>query len=114
MCTAPGALTRFSCARLFLLDHVEQRVWYAQVLYLPPRNKARKSIRHPLRDEDEYSTHRAATNVALFDFPKTVAIGVGLVYFAKCDVHKVIAVDEMSVECFSIFELDQLGEVGKR
>ena len=32
----PRVLTRFSCARLFFLDHIQQRVWHAQVFYLSP------------------------------------------------------------------------------
>jgi hypothetical protein len=48
-------------------------------------------------------THRATADVTLFDFPKPIAVCVGLVYFAKRDVHKVVAVDEVSIERFSIF-----------
>jgi hypothetical protein len=36
MCATPCALTRFSCARLFVLDHIQQRVRHAQVFYLSP------------------------------------------------------------------------------
>ena len=36
MWAAASALTRFSRARLFLLDHVQQRVRHAQILYLKP------------------------------------------------------------------------------
>jgi hypothetical protein len=36
MCATPRALTRFSCACLFFLDHIQQRVWHAQVFYLSP------------------------------------------------------------------------------
>ena len=54
------------------------------------------------------STHRAAADVALFQFPETVAVCARLVYFAERDVHKVVAVDEVPVECFSVLELDQL------
>jgi len=83
MWAAPRALTRFSRARLFLLDHVQQRVRHAQVLY------------------------RATTDVTLFDFPKAIALCARLVYLAERDVHKVVAVDEVSVERFSVLELDQ-------
>lgn len=55
-------------------------------------------------------THRATADVALFDFPKAVAVCTRLVYLAERDVHKVVAVDEVSVERFSILELDQLRE----
>lgn len=83
MCATPRALTRFSCARLFVLDHIQQRVWHAQVFY------------------------RATADVALFDFPKAVAVCARLVYLAKRDVHKIVAVDEVSIERFSVLELDQ-------
>ena len=105
MCTTPRALTRFSCARLFLLDHVQQCVWYTQVLYLPPQNKtARNQLPRPLQFcRSVFKTHRATPDVTLFDFPKPVAVRVGLVYLAKRDVHKVVAVDEVSIERFSVF-----------
>jgi len=54
------------------------------------------------------NTHRATADVALFDFPKAVAVCARLVYLAERDVHKVVAVDEVSVERFSVLELDQL------
>jgi hypothetical protein len=83
MRAASRAFPRFSCARLFLLDHVQEHIRNTQVLY------------------------SAASNVALFDLPKAIAVCVRLVYLAERDVHKVIAVDEMSVERLPIFELDQ-------
>lgn len=60
------------------------------------------------------TTHGAASDVTLFDFPKAISVRVRLVYFAERDVHKVIAVDEMSVERLPIFELDQLSKVNER
>jgi hypothetical protein len=60
------------------------------------------------------TTHGAASDVTLFDFPKAISVRVRLVNFAERNVHKVIAVDEMSVERFSIFELDQLSKVSER
>jgi hypothetical protein len=60
------------------------------------------------------TTHGAASDVTLFDFPKAISVRVRLVNFAERNVHKVIAVDEMSVERFSIFELDQLSKVRER
>jgi hypothetical protein len=60
------------------------------------------------------TTHGAASDVALFDFPKAISVRVRLVYFAERDVHKVVAVDEMSIERLSIFELDQLSKVSER
>jgi len=56
------------------------------------------------------STHRATADVAFFQFPEAVAVCARLVYFAERDVHKVVAVDEMAVECFSVLELHQLCE----
>jgi hypothetical protein len=37
MCATSCGLTRFSCTRLFILDHVQQRVWNAQIFYLSPK-----------------------------------------------------------------------------
>ena len=54
------------------------------------------------------STHRATADVALFQFPEAVAVCARLVYFAERDVHKVVTVDEVAVECFSVLELHQL------
>jgi len=53
-------------------------------------------------------THRATADVALFDFPKAIAVCARLVHLAQRDVHEVVTVDEMSVECFSVLELNQL------
>lgn len=39
MCATPRALTRFSCARLFILDRIQQHVGHAQVFYLISRTK---------------------------------------------------------------------------
>lgn len=107
MCATPRALTRFSRPRLLLFDRVEQRVWHAQVLYLSSET-SEQSDRAPRRTMRKASTHRATTYVALFQFPEAVAVCARLVYFAERDVHKVVAVDEVSVECFSVLELDQL------
>ncbi len=109
MWAAPRALTRFSRARLFLLDHVQQRVRHAQVLYLTPRGRTNDQTRFPRgMVGGEGPTYRATTDVTLFDFPKAVALCARLVYLAERDVHKVVAVDEVSVERFSVLELDQL------
>jgi hypothetical protein len=65
----------------------------------------------PCRGEGEsVQTHRATADVALLDFPKAVAVCARLVYLAERDVHKVVAVDEVSIERFSVLELDQLKE----
>lgn len=107
VCAASRALTRFSCARLFLLDHIQQRVRYAQVLNLPPGTMNNQTV-SSCRIGGNRTTHRAATDVALFNFPKAVAICTRLVYLAECDIHKVVAVDEVSVEGLPVLELDQL------
>lgn len=56
------------------------------------------------------ATHSAAPDVTLLDLPKAIAVCVRLVYLAERDIHKVITVDEMSVERLPIFELDQLSK----
>lgn len=37
-----------------------------------------------------------------------IPLGTSLVHFSQGDVHKSIAVDQMSVESFSILQLDKL------
>jgi hypothetical protein len=44
MCATPRALTRFSCTRLFFLDHIQQRVWHAQVFYLSPEQSEQSEL----------------------------------------------------------------------
>ena len=108
MWATPRVLTRFSCARLFFLDHIQQRVWHAQIFNLSPEQKWSVRSVSPYRVREKCQTHRATADVALFDFPKTVALCACLVYLAERDVHKVVAVDEVSIERFSVLELDQL------
>ncbi len=107
MWATPRALTRFSCTRLFFLDHIQQRVWHAQVFYLSPDNASSQNC-VAVQREGKCQTHRATTDVALLNFPEAVAVCVRLVYLAERDVHKIVAVDEVSIERFSILELDQL------
>lgn len=52
--------------------------------------------------------HRAATNIALFQFPKLITIRIGLIHLSQRDVHEVVTVDEMSVESLAVLEFDQL------
>lgn len=84
---SPRAPARLACARLLLLHGIEQLVGYTDVLDGRP------------------------ADVALGQLPETLARGVGLVHFAKSDVHEVIAVDEVAVERFAIFELNKLTPV---
>lgn len=56
------------------------------------------------------ATYCAATNVALFELPETVAIGVSLVDFSQCNVHKVVTVDEVTIQRLAILEFDKLKE----
>jgi len=85
--TTTCAPPRLACPILFVLHRVKERVWDAQVFY------------------------RAPPDITLLQLPKPVSIRVGLVYLAKCDVHEVVAVDEVAVERFPVFELDQHGFV---
>lgn len=55
------------------------------------------------------SAHRTTPNVTLFELPKSIAVRAGLVHLAQSDVHKVVAVDEMAVECLAVFEFYELG-----
>ena len=108
MWATPRVLTRFSCTRLFFLDHIQQRVWHAQVFYLSPEQKWSVRTVSPYRVKGKCQTHRATADVALFDFPKAVALCARLVYLAERDVHKIVAVYEVSIERLSVLELDQL------
>ena len=53
-------------------------------------------------------THCAPADIALFDLPEPVAVRARLVHLTQRDVHEVVAVDKMSVECLPILQLDQL------
>ena len=81
MCPAPRALTRLSSARLFLLDHVQQRVRHAQVLYLLPKTSNPLDC-IPRGTVGKAPTHRATADVALFDFPEAIAVCARLVHLA--------------------------------
>lgn len=59
-------------------------------------------------------THCASPDIALLELPEPIAVRVGLVHLAQGDVHEVVAVDEVAVECFAVFELDQLADGGER
>jgi hypothetical protein len=107
MCATPRALTRLSRPRLLFLDHVQQRIRHAQVLYLAA-GQATSQIESLAELWGKASTHRATADVALFDFPEAIAIRARLVHLAERDVHEVVAVDEVSVERFSVFEFNQL------
>jgi hypothetical protein len=54
------------------------------------------------------ATDRASSNVTLFHLPEPIAIRVRLVYLPERDVHKVIAVDKMTIESLAVFQLYQL------
>src|SRR6267378_1225791 len=108
MWAASRAFPCFSCACLLLLDHVQEHIRNSQVLYLhPQRIRGRTEF---LKGTKGRQTHSAASDVALFDLPEAVSVCVRLIYLAERDVHKVIAVHEMPVECLPILELDQLSK----
>jgi hypothetical protein len=52
--------------------------------------------------------YSATPDVTLFQCPKAFAIRCRLVHLAQRDIHKRIAVNQMSVECFSVFQFDHL------
>ena len=53
-------------------------------------------------------TYITAPDVTLFQFPKAFAVRRRLVHLTQRDIHICITVNQMSVECFSIFQLDHL------
>jgi len=52
--------------------------------------------------------YRASANVALLQFPEPIAIRARLVHLTEGDVHEVVAVDEMAVERFTVFQFYKL------
>lgn len=53
-------------------------------------------------------TYSTPANIALLQLPKPISVGTRLVHLSQSNVHEIVAVDEMSVESFAVFELDQL------
>lgn len=52
--------------------------------------------------------HCAAAYVAFLQFPESVAFGTSLVYLSQSYIHKIVAINEVSVESFPILEFNQL------
>ena len=53
------------------------------------------------------NAHSAASKVTFLQFPKPISIRVSLIDFSQSDVHEIVAINEMAIECFPIFEFDQ-------
>lgn len=53
-------------------------------------------------------THCAAADIALFQSPESVAFRACLIDLPQRDIHEVVTVDEMPIECLSILQLNQL------
>ena len=60
------------------------------------------------------TAYGAAAYVAFLQFPEAITVCIGLVHFAQGDVHKVVAVDQMSVERLAVLELDELLSASER
>ena len=56
-------------------------------------------------------THSTSTNITFLQLPKPISVSTSLIHFSKRNVHEIVAVDEMSVEGFTVFELHQLYNV---
>ena len=56
-------------------------------------------------------THSTSTNITFLQLPKPISISTSLIHLSKRNVHEIVAVDEMSVEGFTVFELHQLYNV---
>jgi hypothetical protein len=54
------------------------------------------------------SAYCAATDIAFLQFPKSISFRVRLVHFSQGNVHKVVAVDQMTIERLAVFEFDKL------
>lgn len=50
--------------------------------------------------------HRAAPDITLFQLPKPITIRIRLIHFSQRDVHKIVTVDEMTVESLAVLEFD--------
>lgn len=50
-------------------------------------------------------THCTPSYITFLQLPKSITFCIGLVNFSEGDVHEVIAIDQVPVECFPIFEL---------
>ena len=57
------------------------------------------------------TTRCTPTNITFLQLPELVTFWTGLVYLSQGDVHKVVTIDKMSVECLSILQLNQLQKV---
>ena len=53
-------------------------------------------------------THDIPLDEHLFHLPKSLTIRAGLIYLTKRHVHKVVTLNEMTVECHAVLQLDQL------
>lgn len=81
---APTGLAR-TC--LLLFHGIQQGIWYAQVLY------------------------GASSYITFFEFPEPIAVCARLIDLSQSDVHEVVAVDKVAVECFTIFQFHEHGLV---
>lgn len=52
------------------------------------------------------SAHGASTDITLLHLPEPLAIRIGLVDLTKSDIHEVVTIDEMTIECLAILQLD--------
>lgn len=50
--------------------------------------------------------YRAATNITFFQFPKLITVRIRLIHLSQCDVHEIVAVDEVAVESLAVLEFD--------
>lgn len=106
---------------MFFFDRVEEGVWDAQVLDLldacatftrrtdPSHTTPETAAMRAMIARGRGGTHRAPADVALLEFPEAIAVCARLIHLAQGDVHKVVAVDEMAVECLAVLEFYKLG-----
>ena len=107
-CVPPRALLPASLARVCSSLTTSSSASGTRRYFICPQKKVISRAASLAELWGKAPTHRATADVALFDFPKAIALCASLVYLAERDVHEIVAVDEMSVECFSVLELHQL------
>jgi hypothetical protein len=58
--------------------------------------------------QEDARAYCATTNIAFFELPKLVSLGIRLVHLTQGDIHEVVTVDEVAVERLAVLKFDQL------
>lgn len=98
--SASSAPSSFPGPGLLFFDSVQQGVRYPKVLYLTGLNQ------HPTDQGMVIQTHRAASDIALFQFPEFIPVRIRLIHFSQRNIHEIVAVDEMAIKSLAILKFD--------